>query len=99
MKNIYSVIWSEEAAENLSKILLYLEENWTEKEIRKFASKLEKLISIIESQHDSFPKAAKVDVRKAVLTRQVTLYYNVRIDVIRIITLFDSRQNPEKLKL
>jgi len=99
MKNICSVVWSEEAVENLSKTLHYLEENWTEKEIRKFAVKIEKLISIIEIHPDSFPEAAKSNVRKAVLTRQVTLYYYVDNNVIYIITLFDSRQNPEKLKL
>ena len=99
MKNTYSVVWSEEAVKNLSKILLFLEENWTEKEIRKFVTKLEKLISIIENQPETFPKAAKSDIHKAVLTRQVTLYYNAGKDIIHIITLFDSRQNPKKLKL
>jgi plasmid stabilization system protein ParE len=99
MKNISKVVWSEEAVENLKKIIQYLEENWTETEIKKFATKLEKQISIIRSQPDSFPKANHIDVRRSVLSKQTAIYYKVDQDSIRIVTVFDNRQNPEKLKL
>lgn len=99
MKNISKVIWSEEAVENLKKIIQYLEENWTEKEIKKFVKKLEKQISIITTQPDSFPKANNLDVRRSVLSKQTTIYYNVHQEAIRIVTIFDNRQNPKKLKL
>lgn len=99
MKNISKVIWSEEAVENLKKIIHYLEENWTEKEIKKFVQKLEKQILIITIQPDSFPKANNLDVHRSVLTKQTTIYYNVHQESIRIVTIFDTRQNPKKLKL
>lgn len=43
-------------------------------------------------------------VHKCVLTPQNTLYYKVKdekieIRKIQIITIFDNRQNPEKLKV
>lgn len=37
MKNIYRIIWSEVALNNLREIVRYFESHWTEKEIRKFA--------------------------------------------------------------
>lgn len=99
MKSISKVVWSEEAVENLKGIIQYLEENWTEREIRKFAMKLEKQISIIKLQPLSFPKARNFDVRRSVLTKQTTIYYNVYQDILRIVSIFDNRQSPEKLKI
>ena len=48
MKNGYKILWTKEANDNLDSILKYLEENWTEKEIRKFAQKLNTRINIIK---------------------------------------------------
>ncbi|TVR77177.1 MAG: type II toxin-antitoxin system RelE/ParE family toxin [Chitinophagaceae bacterium] len=36
MKKITKVIWSIEAVDNLDKIIAYLEEKWSEKEIKRF---------------------------------------------------------------
>lgn len=35
MKNIYKIVWSEEALNNLKTIIDYLENRWTQKEITK----------------------------------------------------------------
>jgi len=99
MKSISKVVWSEEATENLKKIIQFLKENWTEKEIRKFAKKLEKQISIIKSQPHSFPKANNFDVRRSVMTKQTSIYYNIHQDTLQIVSIFDNRQNLQKLKL
>jgi len=98
MKNISKVIWSAEALENLEKIITYLEKNWSEKEIKKFVKKLEKQISLIKKQPLSFPKSQLVEIRKSVLSKQITIFYKTSGDTIYIITIFDNRQNPEKLK-
>jgi len=98
MKNISKVVWSSEAVENLEKIIAYLEEKWSEKEIKKFIKKLEKQISVIKKQPLSFPKSQLIEARKSVLSKQTIIYYKVFEDVIYIVTIFDNRQNPEKLK-
>ena len=99
MKNISKVVWSEEANKNLKKVIQYLEENWTEKEIKKFLKKLNKHISIIQSQPDSFPKANNFNVRRSVVSKQTTLYYSISQDTLSIVSIFDNRQDPKKLKI
>jgi hypothetical protein len=47
MKNIAKVIWSAEAVENLEKIIQYLQEHWTEQEIKKFVKKLLLVLMIL----------------------------------------------------
>lgn len=74
MKSISKVIWSAEALENLEKIITYLEKNWSEKEIKKFVKKLEKQISLIKKQPLSFPKSQLVEIRKSVLSKQITIF-------------------------
>ena len=32
----YKIIWSDESVKNLDSIIDYLEQNWTEKEVKKF---------------------------------------------------------------
>ena len=38
------IVWSEEAENQLDRIVDYLEENWTEKEIEKFFKRLEEAL-------------------------------------------------------
>ncbi|MDD2387698.1 MAG: type II toxin-antitoxin system RelE/ParE family toxin [Bacteroidales bacterium] len=99
MKNISKVLWTQEANKNLSIIIKYLEDNWTKKEIEKFLKKLNKHISIIQSQPDSFPKTNNYNVRQSVVTKQITLYYSISQDTLNIVSLFDNRQDPQKLKI
>jgi plasmid stabilization system protein ParE len=98
MKNTYSVFWSSEALKNMESIFLYLEENWTQRELKKFAKLLDKQIKLIQSNPLLFGKSDKSnDVRRSVLNKQITIYYRVRFSEIQILTLFDNRQDPEKL--
>ena len=98
MKNISKVIWSGEAVENLEKIIAYLQEKWSEKEIKKFIKKLNKQISVIKNLPQSFPKSYYIEARKSVLSKHTTIYYKVFENIVYIVTIFDNRQNPEKLK-
>jgi plasmid stabilization system protein ParE len=99
MKDISKVLWTEEANKNLSNIIKYLEDNWTKREIEKFLKKLNKQISIIQSQPDSFPKTNNYNVRRSVVAKQITLFYSISQDTLNIVSLFDNRQNPQKLKI
>jgi plasmid stabilization system protein ParE len=98
MKNTYKLIWSDEALSNLKGIIDYLENRWTKREIRKFAQLLDKQLKLIEFNPYLFAESSKSNgLRKSVLSKQTTIYYRIKNFEIRIITLFDNRQNPNKL--
>jgi plasmid stabilization system protein ParE len=98
MTNTYKLIWSDEALTNLKSIIDYLENRWSVKEIKKFAQLLDKHLKLIEGNPYLFAKSDKSEViRKSVLSRQTTIYYRIINYEIHIITLFDNRQNPNKL--
>jgi plasmid stabilization system protein ParE len=99
MTSGYKVIWSQRASRDLNGIQDYLESKWTEKEIRGFFRNLEKHLELIRENPKLYPAADKwKEVRRCVLSKQTSLYYRIKSRTIEIITLFDNRQNPDKLK-
>jgi plasmid stabilization system protein ParE len=100
MKSTYKIIWSDEAYKNLEHIVDYLEKFWTSREIRKFAGLLEKQLILIKRNPALYPYSNKSkNIRRSVLTKQITLYYKITDTEVHLVTLFDSRQSPDKLKL
>ena len=99
MKDSSRIIWSDEAVNNLREIIGYLELKWTEKELKKFGQKLEKQIGIIKGQPLAYPKSRKKSIRRAVMTKQTTIYYQIVRDAIRIVSIFDNRKDPKNLRL
>jgi plasmid stabilization system protein ParE len=98
MKNTYKLIWSDEALNNLKGIIDYLEYKWTNREIKKFVQLLDKQLKLIKENPFLFSESEKSNgLRKSVLSRQTTIYYRIIDYEIRIITLFDNRQNPNRL--
>lgn len=55
MKNIFKVSWSSEARKNLNAIIFYIENNWTEKELKQFIKSLDRSINTIAINPNLFP--------------------------------------------
>ncbi|PIQ22408.1 MAG: hypothetical protein COW65_03345 [Cytophagales bacterium CG18_big_fil_WC_8_21_14_2_50_42_9] len=95
----YKILWTDEAIRNLEQILNYIETNWTDKEVNKFKIKLSEQLNIISKFPNIFPSSTIAPrLRKAVLTRQTIIFYEVKEQVIYIAYIFDSRRSPERIK-
>ncbi|MDQ7918146.1 type II toxin-antitoxin system RelE/ParE family toxin [Mesonia sp. MT50] len=95
------VFLSELAESKLTKLSEYLLENWSLKIRDKFISKLTDKIKQISYQPNSCPKSTEFNgLYKCVVTKQTTFYFRIlnKVNEIEIITIFDTRQNPDKLK-
>lgn len=95
------VFLSELAEYKLLQLSEYLKEKWNKKTRDKFFQRLSEKINQISSQPDSCPESTEFKgLYKCVVTRQTTFYYRIlaKKKEIEIITIFDSRQNPDKLK-
>ena len=100
MKNGYKILWTDFALKELESTIEYLEENWTEKELKNLASKLEETLSLISQNPDLFQKSEiKNDIRRAIIHYHNSLYYRFNNDKIEILSFFSNRQNPKKRKL
>ena len=90
---------SKTAESKLEKLFDYLLAKWSLKVKNEFIEKLDKKIKIIKNQPESFPESErKKGLRKCVITKQTTLFYRFDAKAINIIAIFDTRQNPKRLK-
>jgi plasmid stabilization system protein ParE len=95
------VFLSELAENKLLKLSDFLLENWNLKVRNDFIKKLTSKIDQISDQPESCPQSSECKgLFKCVVTKQTTFYYRINLDrkEIEIITVFDTRQNPDKLE-
>ena len=93
------VVISKTAEKKLDKLFDNLKENWSEKVKDEFIDKLDYNIGIISTQPEIFPESKKGKrLRRCVITKQTTLYYRFNSKRINIVTIFDTREDPKKLK-
>lgn len=100
MRNTYKIVWTDEALNGLKDIIDYLERKFSEKDVAKFAKKLDKQIEIIKNNPETFSLSAKSgQIRRALVAKLTSIYYRIDGDIITIVTVYDNRKNPEDLKI
>ena len=65
MKSGYKIQWTEFALDELDKTIEYLQENFTDKEIKKLAAKIESVLELISINPFLFQKAEGKEVYRA----------------------------------
>ena len=94
-----NLFWTNEAVSNLENILNYLADKWTDRELNNFKMLLSRQINLIKKYPKIFPDSeSNPRLRKAVLSSQTILFYELKNQIIYIIYLFNSNQYPEKIK-
>lgn len=95
---IRTIIISKTAKRKINNLFEYLIENWNLKVKSDFVKKLDRSINIIQLNPESFPVSKnKIGLHKCVVAKQTTLFYRFNSKRIVIVTIFDTRQNPNKL--
>lgn len=90
---------SKTALKNSLSIADYIEAKFSVKARNEFVEKVNKAFELIRSNPEIFPKSEiNANRFRFVLTKQTTIYYRFNSSEIRILTLFDTRQNPNKIK-
>ena len=93
------VLWSPLALNDISSILQYLQDNWDSPVVVKFIDITNDLIEQIAINPRQFPVIHKSKrIRKCVITKHNTIFYRERKDQIDILRIYDTRQDPKKLK-
>ncbi len=100
MQNGYKILWTDHALEELKNTILYIEEHWTEKEVRNLIVSLEHTLALLASNPNIFPVSEKKKIiRRAVVLKHNSLYFRLKNKNVEILSFFSHRQNPKKRKL
>ena len=91
--------WSEEAVANLEGILESLSKNWTNREIENFKKILGLQLDLIIINPYMFPVSDHIPrLRKAVLSKQTTIFYEVKDKAIYLAYLHVNRKDIDNLR-
>ena len=99
MASEYKIFWTDEAIHNLEQILDYLKTSWTQREVERFKMQLSRQLNLIAQNPRLFPISQhNIRLRKAVLSKQTTIFYELSGNTIYLIYLFNTKQDLSKIK-
>ena len=99
MKSGYKILWTDFAKDELQNVIEYLELNFSEKELKRLAQKIESTTELISQNPKLFPKSDKKDVFRVSILKFNTMYYRIKDNTIEILSFFSNRQNPDKREI
>lgn len=91
MKSGYKVLWTDHALNELEKTIEYLEINFSEKELKRLAEKIESVTELISQNPKLFPKSDKEEVYRVTILKFNTMYYRLHDNTIEILSFFSNR--------
>ncbi|WP_026708232.1 type II toxin-antitoxin system RelE/ParE family toxin [Flavobacterium frigidarium] len=92
------VVISKRATYELEDLFKFLDNKWSISIRKKVAQKLNKNIEKIRLNPELFPKSMVRNTRKCVVSKQISLYYDFDEKNLNILRIFDTRQDPNKIK-
>lgn len=91
------VVWTPQAEKGLDKVLEYLEEEWTEREIQKLEENIKDFLRRIVLFPELYPTSTKLrKVHKGLVDKNNYMVYRVHQekDLIEIINFRGTKQKP-----
>ena len=90
--------FSERSLKEIDDICEYIEYKWSLNSKEKFLKLLKRNIDLIEENPTLFQISYYKNLHKCVVSKQTTIFYKFNDYKIQIISVFDTRQNPKKIK-
>ncbi|PTQ93150.1 plasmid stabilization system protein ParE [Mucilaginibacter yixingensis] len=93
-----SIKWSPRAKKRYQQVLDYLQENWGDRVVQKFIERTDKVLYTIAAYPYAYEASSEKIIRKAVIGKQNSVIYRIDNTSIYLLTFWDNRQDPKKLK-
>lgn len=93
------VEWTEEAQKQLDGVIEYLEQNWTEREIKNFFKKLERELNIVSKNPETFRLSQRLPgSRVCQITSHTTVFYVFDHQILTVLLLWSNKMSSANLK-
>lgn len=90
-----NVVWSDTAKRQFWRVVDYLYENWTEKEVLKFTDKTYSLIDKVLKNTELCPQSKMIDLRKCPIDKNNSLIYFFQNETVYITAIIDNRSTHQ----
>jgi hypothetical protein len=72
---------------------------WSEKEAQAFIDKVYDILFALEKGNVEFQKTSKKDIRRCVITKQITLFYRIKDEhLIELLRFWNNSMDDNKIK-
>jgi plasmid stabilization system protein ParE len=91
----FEIAWTEKAIKGYDEVILYLNTNWTEKEVNNFINETKEFISLLSSYPYLLQRTSKhKNVHRGPLNKLTLITYRVKVrkNQIEIINIRDGRR-------
>lgn len=98
---IEEILWTDCAKISFNKIVEYLRQEWTEKEVQKFIEAAKKMLSTLKQYPEICrPSLKRKNVRIGILNKHTQIIYHFKPGKkqLEILLFWNFKQNPAKLK-
>lgn len=85
------VEYSKQSLKNTKEIVSYLRRKFTEKEVNNFYQSLRDFEKIIITYPTLYSESKKKKIRRAVISKVLSIYYLINKNTISIVAIFDNR--------
>ncbi len=93
----YTIVWTDNAKEDLQQIISYLRANWSDGVAENFVETVLHKISLLETQpFIGIVSEKEKAVRKILISKQIALFYKISEPNIILLDFFDVRQSADK---
>ena len=93
------LVWTDEALADYHQNIDFLSKECTDQVALDFIEDVDAVISLIVSRPELFPLTDYRGIRKAVVRKQITLFYKISHNSIQLIRFWNNYQDPSRLKL
>jgi plasmid stabilization system protein ParE len=88
------IIWSKKAEYNFDNIQNYLEQFWSPDIAQKFIKDVLHIITLLQNNPLLGKYNPRLKCRSMTISKNVTLYYDIKDDYIKLISFYNNRQKP-----
>ncbi len=95
----YPIVWSPKAKSEFVEILEFVESQFGSESAADCVLLVEAMTEKIAVFPLMFPSFGQHKIRKAVVQKNLSIFYRFHRDQIDVLKIWDNRQNPEDLRL
>jgi len=93
------VIWTDDAEADLIENLNYLIKEWSEISASNLIKEIDAVIEMIQINTELYTLTEIPSVRKAVVRKQISLYYKIDGSKLYVLRIWNNYKNPDFLRV
>lgn len=93
------IVWSEHAKIDYYENIEYLLKDWSEESAINFIEEVESTLELLKINPKPYPKSDYKLIRRAVIRKQITLFYQEKGSLIYLVRFWNTFKDPRSLNL